>query len=166
MNDFVVSINGKKKNITILKNDKVIVDGNTFQVEYSKVNNYLYLVKIDNRVYEITTDKLNDLKYRFGLDGNYTEVEVRTSLQEIVNDYLINKAKSVHHDAVKAPMPGLIIKFTTKIGEEVKQGESLCILEAMKMENEIRSPIDGTVKEIFLEEGNSVEKGQIILTIE
>ena len=166
MNDFVVTINKKKKNVKIQKEDNVLLDGKSFHVEYSKVNDYLYLVNIDNRVYEITTNRLNELNYRFGLDGHYSEVEVRTTLEEMVNDYLINKAKYAHHDSIVAPMPGLILKFTKKVGEEVKQGEALCILEAMKMENEIRSPINGFVKEIYLAEGNSVEKGQIILTIE
>jgi biotin carboxyl carrier protein len=165
MNEFVVTINGKKKNVKILKEDKVLGD-KIFNVMYSKVNDYLYLVKVENRVYEITTNKLNELKYRFGLDGYYTEVEVRTTLQEMVNDYLINKSKNIINDSINAPMPGLILKFCKKEGEVVKKGESLLILEAMKMENEIRSPVDGIIKEIFKKEGSSVEKGEIILTLE
>jgi biotin carboxyl carrier protein len=166
MNEFVVTINGKKKNVKILKEDKVILGDKIFNVMYSKVNDYLYLVKVENRVYEITTNKLNELKYRFGLDGYYTEVEVRTTLQEMVNDYLINKSKNIINDSINAPMPGLILKFCKKEGEVVKKGESLLILEAMKMENEIRSPVDGIIKEIFKKEGSSVEKGEIILTLE
>jgi biotin carboxyl carrier protein len=63
-------------------------------------------------------------------------------------------------------MPGLLLKLKKNIGDKVKAGEPLLILEAMKMENEIRSPIEGIVKNIMYKEGQTVEKNSIILTFE
>jgi len=63
-------------------------------------------------------------------------------------------------------MPGLLLKLKKNIGDLVTAGEPLLILEAMKMENEIRSPVNGIVKEILFKEGQSVEKNSIILTFE
>jgi len=60
-------------------------------------------------------------------------------------------------------MPGLIIDLKIKAGDTVKSGDQLLILEAMKMENIIKSPGDGIVKFIKVKKGDSVEKGQVLL---
>jgi len=62
-------------------------------------------------------------------------------------------------------MPGLLLKILKKGGDKVKKGDAVLILEAMKMENEIRSPVDGTIKAILKKEGVSVEKGEKIIVI-
>lgn len=66
---------------------------------------------------------------------------------------------------VDAPMPGTILDIKTSVGASVKSGDVLCILEAMKMENEIVAPADGTVASIAANKGDSVEAGQIIVTL-
>lgn len=65
-----------------------------------------------------------------------------------------------------APMPGLLKHITTKEGASVRKGETLFILEAMKMENAIKSPADGTVSHLTTNEGFAVEKGVLLCTIE
>ena len=62
-------------------------------------------------------------------------------------------------------MPGMIIKIKKKAGEKVNSGESILILEAMKMENDIRSPISGIIENIKINEGKTVEKGAKLFTI-
>ena len=66
---------------------------------------------------------------------------------------------------VEAPMPGTILDVKTSVGASVKSGDVLCILEAMKMENEIVAPADGTVASISVNKGDSVEAGRIIVTL-
>ncbi|MDE5995484.1 MAG: biotin/lipoyl-binding protein, partial [Eubacterium sp.] len=66
---------------------------------------------------------------------------------------------------VEAPMPGTILDVKTSVGASVKSGDVLCILEAMKMENEIVAPADGTVASIAVNKGDSVEAGQVIVTL-
>ena len=66
---------------------------------------------------------------------------------------------------VEAPMPGTILDVKTSVGAAVKSGDVLCILEAMKMENDIVAPADGTVASIAVGKGDSVEAGQIIVTL-
>jgi biotin carboxyl carrier protein len=60
-------------------------------------------------------------------------------------------------------MPGLIIDLKVKVGDKVKTGDALLILEAMKMENILKSPGDGTVKNVTVKKGDSVEKGHILV---
>ncbi len=68
-------------------------------------------------------------------------------------------------EAVKAPMPGTILKMNVKVGDHVEKGGLVCILEAMKMENEIFSPVAGTVTAVNAAQGTSVATGDPIITL-
>ena len=68
--------------------------------------------------------------------------------------------------AVKAPIPGLVVKVLAEEGDEVDEGQSLLILEAMKMENELRSPKAGVVKKIEVTPGQRVEQNSILIVLE
>jgi len=67
--------------------------------------------------------------------------------------------------AIKCPMPGTIMKINVKIGDVVKSGTILCILEAMKMENEILAPGDGVVFSVNVKQGVNVNSGDVLFTI-
>ncbi|MBK8879597.1 MAG: acetyl-CoA carboxylase biotin carboxyl carrier protein subunit [Haliscomenobacter sp.] len=67
---------------------------------------------------------------------------------------------------IKAPMPGLVLEISVKEGDTVEKGQSLLILEAMKMENVLKSPGDGVVKRIFVDKGRPVDKNQILLEMD
>ncbi len=67
---------------------------------------------------------------------------------------------------VKAPLSGKIVSLKREVGDKVKSGDVLLVFEAMKMENDIFSPSDGVVKEIFVSEGDTVSKGDQLMKIE
>lgn len=73
-------------------------------------------------------------------------------------------AKNAGANAVKAPMPGNILKVNVKPGDSVKKGTVLCILEAMKMENEIMAPADGTVATVEVTPGTTVATDAVLVT--
>ena len=68
-------------------------------------------------------------------------------------------------DAVTAPMPGNILKVNVTQGQAVKEGELLCVLEAMKMENDILAPKAGTVTQVLVSKGSSVDTGAALVVI-
>ncbi len=67
--------------------------------------------------------------------------------------------------SIKAPMPGTIMKVNTTVGASVKKGDVLCVLEAMKMENDICAPADGTVASVNVQKGASVNTDDVLVTL-
>lgn len=82
-------------------------------------------------------------------------------------DKLEPPAQNTHTEGktITAPMPGTIIKVTVDSGESVSMGQTLLILEAMKMENEIKAPMAGTIKEVRTSQGTSVNAGDILIVL-
>ena len=68
--------------------------------------------------------------------------------------------------AVQSPMPGKVVKVLVAVGDEVKTGQGVVVVEAMKMENELKSPKDGKIKAVSVKEGQAVEAGQSLVTLE
>jgi len=163
----IVSETGNSFNVTIKKNggtlnqkdftwDVIEVKKNTFHIIK---NNKSYNVEILSANFEekLFFIKVNGLKYKLNVKDKYDEL-----LQSLGMDNLSNKKVS----NLKAPMPGLVLDISTKEGETVKKGDTLLILEAMKMENAIKSPTDGIIKNIAINKGEAVEKNQVILNFE
>jgi len=165
MSDYIVSIDENKHLLKILGQNKVELNGENYGVELSQLSKYTYLLKINNKVYHVTSEKLNGSDYTFAIDGSTFNTTVRTTLEEKANEYLQNKAKESGTEIIKSPMPGLIVKILKQVGDNVEVGDPIILLEAMKMENEIRASASGVIKSISAKENFSVEKGQALLEI-
>jgi len=166
MNEFIVTINEKRHSIKLFDNGKVEINGKIISTELSQINSHSYLLKYGNKVFETTSNKIENNRFGFLIDGWYFDTIVRTHLQETANELMQKKEKYAHKVEIKSPMPGLILKIIKHQGDKVRIGEPLIILEAMKMENELRSTTDGIVKEVLVKEGESVEKNVLIIIIE
>lgn len=101
------------------------------------------------------TIRINGNNYRVQLADQYDQLIDRLGLK-------VDTGKKV--DQINAPMPGLVLEVQVKEGDQLKEGEPLLILEAMKMENVIKAPADVTIKEIKVKKGNSVDKNQVLVT--
>ncbi|HOO08740.1 MAG TPA: acetyl-CoA carboxylase biotin carboxyl carrier protein subunit [Cyclobacteriaceae bacterium] len=97
------------------------------------------------------------------INGRKYPVAVKDKFELLLEKMGMNAGASSKVISIKAPMPGLIIDLKVKAGDEVKAGDPLLVLEAMKMENILKSPGDGKVKKVKIEKGNSVEKGQVLI---
>jgi len=84
----------------------------------------------------------------------------------LLEEFMKDAGLSIEDKSIIAPMPGLVIKILTKVGDEVKKGDKLVIIEAMKMENSLASPINGIVTKINAVENNPVEKDTILIELE
>ena len=108
----------------------------------------------------------------FNLEEKIAEIKVNNNLYTISAkdqfDVLLDKLglstlNAAKVSEIKAPMPGMVLKVFVSEGMEVKKGDNLFILEAMKMENIIKSPADVVVKTVKIKPGDKVEKGQVLL---
>jgi biotin carboxyl carrier protein len=116
----------------------------SYNVEMVSIDqiNKIATIKVNNTIYQVAAkDKFDLLLDKMGLSGLAT-----AKISEL-----------------KAPMPGLVLKTFIEDGATVQKGDSLFILEAMKMENIIKSPADGVIKSAKVKPGDKVEKGQILL---
>jgi pyruvate carboxylase subunit B len=166
MNDFVVSVNSSKLNIKVLNDNELTVEDEKYNYELIPVCNHSFILKLNNKIFELTSEKLNSDLFKVLVQGYQPEVTVRTALQEKAFKLLESSTSFHHHHMnVKAPMPGLILKIKKNVGEKVELGESVIILEAMKMENDLKAPASGIMEEIFVKEGSAVEKGFNLFTI-
>jgi len=97
------------------------------------------------------------------VNGNLYTVLAKDQFDLLLDKLGMSSADASKVSDLKAPMPGLVLKIFVNEGDEVKKGENLFILEAMKMENIIKAPADVTIKTIKLKAGDKVEKGQVLM---
>jgi biotin carboxyl carrier protein len=166
MNEYIVTINNKKKEVTLSNNSEVKLDGKNYHYEVIELGENDFVIKINNRFYEISADKISPEQYSLFVNGKVMGAVVRTGLQERASSLIERSSEGRHKMEVKAPMPGMILKVKKNIGEIVQKGDSIIILEAMKMENDIKSPFSGLIKEINVRENYPVEKGAVLFSIE
>lgn len=109
------------------------------------------------------------MKYIITVNSKKYEVEVMDNIGEEITDNSIQqpiKETSITMELLKAPMPGTIVDIKVNPGDSAKKGDTLFILEAMKMENEIAAPRDGIIKEIQVTKGASVNTNDVLAVIE
>ncbi len=97
------------------------------------------------------------------VNGNIYKIEAKDQFDILLDQLGLSALNTAKVSEIKAPMPGLVLKLFVSEGTEVKKGDNLFILEAMKMENIIKSPADVTVKTVKIKPGDKVEKGQVLL---
>jgi biotin carboxyl carrier protein len=159
MNDFVSRTDKSKFIIRFLENNYVSV--NDSQIDYSikKISSTNYVVSFNNKTFLCSIIENKNSFFEISVNGNLTKIDTHTLIADKAQELIKEKDKSNSAGMiVKAPMPGMILKIKKKDGDLVDRGETVMILEAMKMENEIRAPIGGTIHFNSIKEGISIEK--------
>jgi biotin carboxyl carrier protein len=90
-------------------------------------------------------------------------VQLKDRFDQLLEQMGMSGAASAKINDIKAPMPGLIVGVSVQPGDVVKKGDAVLILEAMKMENLIKSPGEGTIRAIRVAKGDRVEKNQVLI---
>lgn len=143
---------------------KIAVNGKIYEVDYNVGGDSIYSIIINNHSHGVQISPISHAAYTIKHAGELYQIEIKSELEKIHNAR--NDAGTVGRQVVTAPMPGVILKTYVKKGDEVKRGDPLCVLVAMKMENEIRSVTDGIVKEIFVEAETKVGLNDRIMIVE
>lgn len=160
---YVTIINDEQYEIEIDNDGGILVNGESRDVDFLNLGGSLYSVITQNRSLEVVIDDEDD-KIEVMMEGRLYETQVldeRALLMAQRRGGLGGGSGEVH-----APMPGLIVKVVVESGQEVTQGQTVVILESMKMQNELKSPIDGTVTSVHVEASQTVDKNALLLEIE
>ncbi|MEN8181966.1 MAG: biotin/lipoyl-containing protein [Myxococcota bacterium] len=140
------------------------VGGETVRVDAAKSGRTIYSVIEDGRQFEAMVEERGAHGFDILVSGRIHHLEAVDERSRL----LAEQARTVATgpQTVEAEMPGKIVKVHLSVGAPVRVGQGVVVVEAMKMENEIRSPIDGVVKEISVSEEQTVETGQVLFVVE
>lgn len=130
-------------------------------------SNVFHLIE-NHQSYEVellNVDKRNKVVSLL-LNGQKYECQINDSLDLLLEKMGMGAGATSKINEIKAPMPGLVLDIKVAPGDELSKGDGVLVLEAMKMENLIKSPGDGVVKSIAVKKGEAVEKNQVLIRLE
>lgn len=143
---------------------KIAVNGKIYEVDYNMGGDSIYSIVLNNKSHGVQISPINTDEYEIQNKGDYFRVQVIDELKKIRQSRI--RSAAAGRQVITAQMPGVILRVNVKPGQEVTAGTPLCVLVAMKMENEIRTPIDGVVKEVFIKDGDKMAVGDKMLVVE
>jgi biotin carboxyl carrier protein len=141
------------------------LEGKDIAFDMIEINKTTFNVLKDNKSYNVEIVNHNASEKSFQIKVNQTiyNITVKDKYDELLHQLGLDKAMVSKVANIKAPMPGLVLNILVEDGQEIKKGDALIVLEAMKMENILKSPADGKVKKVTVKKGVAVEKGQILI---
>ena len=167
--DWVVIMNGEHHPVSILPADggyDVSYEGNDYAVRSDwQLGQILYSGTLNGSAIAVQVQR-HDQTYRLSHDGHRADITILTPREAELMKLMPVKAPPDTSRHLLAPMPGLLVSVAVKPGDEVKAGEELAVLEAMKMENTLRAERDGVIAKINFEPGASLEVDELIMELE
>jgi len=161
---YKASVNKKTFEIAV-GDDGLMVNGQLVSYDMKKIADGYFHLLYNNKGFtaEVVKADIGSKTFHIKINGKIYPVQVKDQFDLLLEKMGMNNSAAGKVNNIKAPMPGLIIDLKVKNGDVVKQGDSLLILEAMKMENIIKSPGEGVVKSVKIKKGESVEKNQVLI---
>ena len=143
---------------------KVSVNGTVYDVDYNLGGDTIHSIIMNHKSHGVQISSVGDSTYEVKNKGDYFQVQVIDELKKLRLSR--TSSKTVGRQVIQAQMPGVIQKVYVKVGDEVKAGDPLCVLVAMKMENEIMCPRDGVVASVHTSKGSAVESGALLCVLQ
>jgi biotin carboxyl carrier protein len=165
---YVATIDEREVTISIEElggsNYKVSIDGAEHVVDAQRITGNLWSVLYGNESFEVDVTPLPAEEYEVLINGDCHKFTLMNEQRRAM--IRAGGKGSAGKAMLTSPMPGKVVKLLVKEGQEVAAGQGVIVVEAMKMENELKSALAGKVKEIFVEEGQVVESGAKLLLVE
>ena len=164
---YIVEVNGERVTVD-LDGEGVHVDGADVRAHLADVEGTpVRLVTIGDEVHRVVARRGPGRgRYTLWLDGYRYEVEALDERSRTIRDMTAAASGPRGPAPVVAPMPGLVVRVNAQPGDTVRAGQGLVVMEAMKMENELRAAADGTVTAVLVTPGTAVEKGTVLVELE
>ncbi|MGB4773703.1 MAG: acetyl-CoA carboxylase biotin carboxyl carrier protein subunit [Daejeonella sp.] len=141
------------------------INSNPVSVDVHKINEHSFHLLYQNKSYlaEIIRFNKAEKTCTVKVNSNTYNLTITDQFDELLHQLGIDNLNTAKISELKAPMPGLVLKVLVAEGDEVKKGDNLLVLEAMKMENIIKSPADVRIKSIKINPSDKVEKNQVMI---
>lgn len=143
-------------------------DGQISSLDIQEVSSTKFHVLKENCSFkaEIINSDFLKKNYTVKINSNIYEIDISNQLDLLIEEMGLSLGSAQIINDIKAPMPGLILDVLVQVGDMVKEGDYLIVLEAMKMENTLTALGDGVVKSVSVIKGEKVEKNQLLIEIE
>jgi biotin carboxyl carrier protein len=162
---YKTTVNGKTFDIDINAEGELRVNGELRHADFVPLGDTLFSVIRETLSHELIIEPLNSRELDIVMNGRQYQVNVLDERAMLMGIRKGDAASEGGEISVKAPMPGLIVAVTVEEGHEVTRGQTVVILESMKMQNELKSPRDGVVQRISVKAGETVEQNKILITL-
>jgi len=165
---YIVELHGARKTVAIEPSGVAYEAEAAVHAELSDVENSpVRVIKLGTRVYRVVTEKRQGRgRYTLWVDGYRFDIEALDERTRAIRDLSAANAAPTGPAPVLAPMPGLIVRVNVAPGDDVEAGQGVVVMEAMKMENELRATSSGKVKSVEVSPGTAVEKGTLLVALE
>lgn len=137
-------------------------DGQRFAADAVEVSPAVYSVLLDGEAFEVRIDKVG-AELRAAVNGREHKIAIRDPREWKKNRG--GAAEAEGRQQVVAPMPGKVVRVLVTIGDQVQAGQGLMVVEAMKMQNEIRTPKSGKIERLSVLEGQTVNAGEVVAVV-
>lgn len=161
---YVTSINDTKFEIDIQKDGTILVNGERRDVDFMPLGPALYSILAEHLSHELVIEERND-QIEVLMRGRLYATQVLDERAQLVAARRGGFAADSGEISMAAPMPGLIVAVPVEEGQEITAGQTIVILESMKMQNELKAPRDGVVQRIHVTAGQTVEQKKVLVTI-
>ena len=149
----------------ISPNFEIICDNKYIDIDCQPLSSHSYSLILNGKSHFLSIIS-HPQGYEVTIDQHTNIVTIKNEKQLLLEKFGFSSSEKTQTGEIIAQIPGLISQIFVSVGDTINKGNKLFILEAMKMENEIDSPLSGTVKNISVESGIAVEKGTLIMEIE
>lgn len=164
---YIVDLNGARTEVVIDGGDVTLGDETIAAHVEDVAGTPVRLVTIGDEVHRVIARRGTVRgSYTLWVDGYRFEGEALDERTRAIRDITAASAGPAGPAPVVAPMPGLIVRVSVEVGDLVQAGQGLVVMEAMKMENELRSSAAGTVKAVHVAPGKAVEKGTVLVELD
>lgn len=162
---YITTIAGKTYHVEVIDEHHLLLDGKPYEVDFTDIANQpVYSLLINGRSLEANAFPTGD-GWQVLLHGKMFEARVEDEQAVRARAVAHATAEPPNEWQLRTPMPGLVVNILASVGAEVKKGAPLVILESMKMQNELRYLKDGTVREIRVQPGQTVELNQVLVVV-
>lgn len=148
-----------------VQDGQLVVDGEPTDYTFEVLRDGYVSLIVDGQSVPVSIDGTGPDTMRVTIDGRRTEVEIKDERDLLVEEFGLGEDQAAGGE-VRAPMPGLVLDLLVEEGDEVAAEDGLLVLEAMKMENELKAPSGGIVRAIHAASGDAVDKEALLIEIE